>query len=164
VESLEGLLHEGLVEQHELGEEGLNVEDGLGALVQLLLVVGGVVGDLRLELAVAIFDQLLQKASEDEFGRDAVDEQLVDALTHLVQPLRALLLHHLLRRLGNERLPVGHHRLLSRVKRVPSQKHTKSINLLKEVSIIYLEDDQTHCLTLQASSISTALRRLRLLL
>ena len=48
LESAEGLLHILHVDGHELGHEGLQVEDGLAPLVQAVFIECGPLGDLKL--------------------------------------------------------------------------------------------------------------------
>ena len=73
------------VERHELGDKRLDVIDGFVAVVRPVLKDGGPVGRLVLEALVALLGQLLQQADEDDLGRDAVAQQLVDAVAHLTE-------------------------------------------------------------------------------
>lgn len=55
---IEAVLHELLVDGHELGGEGLEVVDGFAAQLHPVLVVSCHVGHLRLQLTVAVAQQL----------------------------------------------------------------------------------------------------------
>ena len=61
-EVVHALLQEPFVDGHKLGDEGLEVVDGLLTELQAVLVVGGHLGHLRLELPVTVRHQLLQQA------------------------------------------------------------------------------------------------------
>ena len=51
------VVHEALVNGHVLGHKGLQVVDGLVALLQTMLVDGGLTDDFRLEGVVAVLQQ-----------------------------------------------------------------------------------------------------------
>jgi len=55
---IQTVFHELLVDGHELGGEGLEVVDGLAAQLQAVFVVGRHVGHLRLQLTIAVTQQL----------------------------------------------------------------------------------------------------------
>ena len=61
----ECLLDELHVDGHELGHEGLQVVDGLVALVEPVLVVGRYLAQLRLQLPVTSLGQLLLQTHEN---------------------------------------------------------------------------------------------------
>lgn len=58
-----GFLDELHVERHELCDECLEVVDGLVALAQAMLVLGGQTGHLGLQLTVAVLHQLAEEAA-----------------------------------------------------------------------------------------------------
>ncbi|KAJ8562028.1 hypothetical protein ON010_g7650 [Phytophthora cinnamomi] len=64
-----------LVERHELGQEGLEVEDVLGAALHAVLVVRGPLHELVLEVVVQAAHELAAQHLEDHLGRDAVGDQ-----------------------------------------------------------------------------------------
>lgn len=68
--SIQTIFHELLVNGHELGGEGLKVIDSLIAQLQSVFVVGCHVGHLRLQLAIAVTQQLChQTLLEDWTGK-----------------------------------------------------------------------------------------------
>ena len=65
-------MHELLVDHRELGHEGLEVEDLLGALLDAVLVEGRAGHDLGLELVVELRDELRAELLEDHVRGDAL--------------------------------------------------------------------------------------------
>lgn len=63
----------------------------LAALLHPVLVQGGVPDRLRLERHVAVLDEILHQTLEDDVRRNALAQQLVQAVTDLAQPCRRLL-------------------------------------------------------------------------
>ena len=50
----QSFLEESLVDAHELGNEGLDVEDGFTAQLQSVFIVGSHLSDLSLELSITV--------------------------------------------------------------------------------------------------------------
>lgn len=82
--------HELLVDGHELGDERLNVENVLVALLHAMLVDGRKGDGARLDRHVAVAHQILDQTLEDQFGRNALRQQIVQAFAHLLQSGRRL--------------------------------------------------------------------------
>src|SRR5262245_8069393 len=83
---------EAAVVGHESRRKRFQVEDGLVAACNPMLVEGGVADESRPEFVVHALAELLRKRANDARRLDAVCQQLVKLLAHREQPRRALLL------------------------------------------------------------------------
>ena len=80
-----------LVERHELRDERFQVHDGFGSALHANIEVGGPKHDLMLNFDVNATHQSLGEVLQDDFGRNAVDDEFVQTSSHLQQPRRRLL-------------------------------------------------------------------------
>ena len=82
------------------------MEDDLGAGADAVLVEGGPLDDLPLEVVVDLGQELEGQRLEDRRRRDAVRQQVVELRPHLQDPRGRVLVHDLLGDLADQRLPV----------------------------------------------------------
>lgn len=71
-----------------------------------MLVLGSDFHNFPLQCQIAVFHGFLQKAPEDQFAGNTMREEFIETTSYSQKILWALLVHHELGSVANERLPV----------------------------------------------------------